>query len=145
MRWLLHKDLLILGRSRLLLALLIVYPVAIALLIGFAISRSPSRPRVAIVDETPPGETVRVGNERVSIGQYARQLFSQVQPVSVLSGVQVREATRKMSARRPSPPMAQRMAPVMYAGFTRKLQTLSSSIGPPSSVTLSRHQRDSTR
>ncbi len=43
-RWLLRKDLLILRRSRLLLALLIVYPVAIALLIGLAISRSPVAP-----------------------------------------------------------------------------------------------------
>ena len=60
MRWLLRKDALILARSRLLVALLIAYPVAIALLIGFAISRSPSRPRVAIVDETPPGQTVQV-------------------------------------------------------------------------------------
>ena len=83
MRWLLRKDLLILGRSRLLLALLIVYPVAIALLIGLAISRSPSRPRVAIVDETPPGETVKVGDQRVLVSQYARQLFDKVQAVDV--------------------------------------------------------------
>ncbi len=85
MRWLLRKDLLILGRSRLLVALLIVYPVAIALLIGFAISRTPSRPRVAIVDETPPGETIQVGNQRVSVSRYAEQLFSQVQPIMVAS------------------------------------------------------------
>src|ERR1019366_2088130 len=76
MRWLLQKDLLILRRSRLLVALLVVYPVAIALLIGLAISRSPSRPRVAIVDKTPPGQTVQVS-------QYAEQLFSQVQSVRV--------------------------------------------------------------
>jgi len=83
MRWLLRKDLLILRRSRLLVALLIVYPVAIALLIGFAISRSPSRPHVAIVDETPPGASVKVGSQRVAVGQYAQQLFSQVQSVRV--------------------------------------------------------------
>jgi len=82
-RWLLEKDLLILRRSRLLVALLIVYPVAIALLIGFAISRSPSRPRVAIVDETPPGATVDVGSQRVAISQYAKQIFDQVQSVPV--------------------------------------------------------------
>jgi hypothetical protein len=82
-RWLLRKDLLILGRSRLLLALLIVYPVAIALLIGLAISRGPSRPRVAIVDQTPPGETVKVGDQRVLVSQYVRQLFDKVQAVSV--------------------------------------------------------------
>ena len=83
MRSMFRKDLLILARSRLLVALLIIYPVAIALLIGFAISRSPSRPRVAIVDETPPGETVQVGNQRVEVSQYADQLFSQVQSVPV--------------------------------------------------------------
>jgi ABC-type transport system involved in cytochrome c biogenesis permease component len=87
-RWLLRKDLLILGRSRLLLALLIVYPVAIALLIGLAISRSPSRPRVAIVDETPPGETVKVGDQRVLVSAYARELFDQVQAVDVPSRAQ---------------------------------------------------------
>ena len=94
MRWLLRKDLLILGRSRLLVALLIVYPVAIALLIGFAISRSPSRPRVAIVDETPPGETVRVGSQRVEVSQYARQLFNQVQAVEVPSRAQAIEKVK---------------------------------------------------
>jgi hypothetical protein len=88
MRWLLRKDLLILRRSRLLVALLIVYPVAIALLIGFAISRSPSRPRVAIVDESPPGETVQVGSQRVEVGAYAKQLFNQVQSVPASSRAQ---------------------------------------------------------
>jgi hypothetical protein len=82
-RWLLLKDLRILRRSRLLVALLVIYPVAIALLIGLAISRSPSKPRVAIVDETPPGQTVQVGSERVNVSQYAGQLFSQVQAVKV--------------------------------------------------------------
>jgi ABC-type multidrug transport system permease subunit len=93
-RWLARKDLLILGRSRLLVSLLIVYPAAIALLIGFAISRSPSRPRVAIVDETPPGETVRVGSQHVSVGQYARQLFDQVQAVDVATRAQAIEQVK---------------------------------------------------
>src|SRR5205823_3412338 len=88
MRWLLRKDVLILARSRLLVALLVAYPVAIALLIGFAISRTPSRPRVAIVDETPPGETIALGSQRVSVSRYAKQLFSQVQPVPVASRAQ---------------------------------------------------------
>jgi ABC-type transport system involved in cytochrome c biogenesis permease component len=87
-RSLLRKDLLILRRSRLLVALLIVYPVAIALLIGFAISRSPAKPRVAIVDETPPGETVKVGSERVAVDQYALQLFNQVHAVRVATRTQ---------------------------------------------------------
>src|SRR5271166_2501428 len=85
MGWLLAKDLLILRRSRLLVALLIVYPVAIALLIGLAISRSPSKPKVAIVDETPPGQTVQVGSQRVEVRQYARQVFDQVEAVPASS------------------------------------------------------------
>ncbi|HTA98738.1 MAG TPA: ABC transporter permease [Solirubrobacteraceae bacterium] len=83
MRWLLGKDLLILRRSRLLVALLIFYPVAIALLIGFAISASPAKPRVAIVDETPPGETITLGGARVGLDEYTKQLFSQVDVVHV--------------------------------------------------------------
>jgi hypothetical protein len=83
MRWMLVKDLLILRRSRLLVALLVVYPVAIALLIGFAISRSPSKPRVAIVDETPPGETITLGNTRIGLAEYTDELFRQVHVVRV--------------------------------------------------------------
>jgi ABC-2 type transport system permease protein len=90
MRALLRKDLLILGRSRLLLAVLVLYPVVIALLIGFAISRAPSRPRVAIVDETAPGETIQVGSRRVEVGEYAHQLFSNIEPVEVSSRAQAR-------------------------------------------------------
>ncbi|MFI4990394.1 MAG: ABC transporter permease [Solirubrobacterales bacterium] len=81
MRALLVKDLLILRRSRLLVGVLVIYPIAIALLIGLAISRSPGKPKVAIVDETPPGQTVQVGGERVPVTRYAEQIFDQVQPV----------------------------------------------------------------
>ena len=65
----------ILGRSRLLVALLVVYPIAIALLIGLAISRGPAKPTVAIVDETPPGQTIEVGGQRVPVSRYADQLL----------------------------------------------------------------------
>jgi ABC-2 type transport system permease protein len=82
-RWLLAKDLLILSRSRLLVAVLVVYPVAIALLIGFALSASPSKPRVAVLDETPPNSTIALGNTRIGVGQYTDKLFSQVQVVRV--------------------------------------------------------------
>lgn len=90
----LRKDLVILARSRLLVAVLVLYPVAIALLIGFAISRAPSRPRVAIVDETAPGETVQVGGRQVAVDEYAHQLFSSVEPVAVSSRA---EAKRQVS------------------------------------------------
>jgi ABC-2 type transport system permease protein len=80
---LLAKDLLILRRSRLLVAVLVVYPVAIALLIGFAISASPSKPRVAIVDETAPDTTIALGGTRIGVKQYTDRLFDQVQVVRV--------------------------------------------------------------
>ena len=47
MRWLFLKDLRILRRSPLLVALLVLYPVVIAVLIGFALSRGPDKPEVA--------------------------------------------------------------------------------------------------
>jgi ABC-2 type transport system permease protein len=85
MRWLFGKDLRILARSRLLVGVLVIYPIAIALLIGLAISRSPGKPRVAIVDETPPGQTIHVGNREVPVSEYVNELFTQVQPVQVSS------------------------------------------------------------
>jgi ABC-type multidrug transport system permease subunit len=81
MRWLLRKDLLILRRSRLTVALLVIYPVAIALLIGLALSRGPAKPRVAIVNETTPGATVQVGGRSVDVSAYAGELFNQVEAV----------------------------------------------------------------
>lgn len=106
MRWLLIKDLLILRRSRLLVALLIVYPVVIALLIGLAISRSPSKPRVAIVDQTPPGETITLGNTRIGLAEYTNKLFSQVQqvPVSTRAAAAARVASGDVLAAIVIPP-----------------------------------------
>src|ERR1700730_623806 len=94
MRGVLGKGLLILRGARVVLALLIVYPVVIALLIGLAISRSPGRPRVAIVNETPAGVTVKVGSERVPVGQYADQVFRQIQPVHVTTRAQAVEKVK---------------------------------------------------
>jgi len=61
MRWLLLKDLQILRRSPLQAFLLVAYPVLIAVLVGFAISRSPEKPRVAFLNEVPPQSRVSVG------------------------------------------------------------------------------------
>jgi len=81
MRWMLKKDLLILSRSRVMVGVLILYPVAVALLIGLAISRAPSKPKVAIVNLSPPSATVELGGTRLNVGHYYSGLFSQVQPV----------------------------------------------------------------
>ena len=50
MRWLLLKDLQILRRSPLLVALLALYPVVVAMLIGAALTGGPEKPRVAFAN-----------------------------------------------------------------------------------------------
>ena len=63
MRWLFIKDLQILKRSPLLTALLILYPIVLAVLIGLAISRSPDKPEVAFLNQIPADEGLELGNE----------------------------------------------------------------------------------
>ncbi len=119
MRWLLAKDLAILRRSRLLVVLLVLYPVAIALLIGLAISRSPARPRVAILDETPPGQTIQVGSQRVLVSRYAQELFDQVQAVPVSSraaAVAAVKSGRVLAAVIIPPDVASRISSLSPAG-----------------------------
>lgn len=86
MRWLLLKDLQILRRSPLLVALLVVYPVAIALLIGLALSKGPDKPKVAFLNLVPSSSsTFELGGERIDASRYASELFRSVQPVRVKS------------------------------------------------------------
>ncbi len=90
----LKKDLLILARSRVMVGVLIVYPIAVALLIGLAISRAPSKPRVAIVNLSPPSATVELGGTRLNVGHYYSGLFSQVQPVPAATRAEAVQAVR---------------------------------------------------
>jgi ABC-2 type transport system permease protein len=85
-RWLLLKDLQILRRSPLLVALLILYPIVIAVLIGFAISRGPEKPRVAFLNEVPPAASVlELNGQKIDVSQYGKQIFSRIDPVYVKS------------------------------------------------------------
>lgn len=65
MRWLLLKDLQILRRSPLQAALLVAYPILIALLVGFAISREEGETRVAFLNEVPSGSRISVGESEL--------------------------------------------------------------------------------
>jgi ABC-2 type transport system permease protein len=86
MRWLLVKDLQILRRSPLLVGLLIVYPIAIALMIGFALSSPPGKPKVAFYSQVAPGRgRIRFGSQQINISKYASQLFQSIQPIKVKS------------------------------------------------------------
>jgi len=83
-RWLLVKDLQILRRSPLLVALLVAYPVLVALLIGFALSGGPDKPRVAFANLVPSGESeFSVGGETRDASDYATRLFEAVDPIRV--------------------------------------------------------------
>jgi ABC-2 type transport system permease protein len=85
-RWLLVKDLQILRRSPLLVGLLIVYPIAIALMIGFALSSPPGKPKVAFYSGVAPGQgTLRFGNQKINVSDYASQLFQSIDPIKVRS------------------------------------------------------------
>src|ERR1700733_864411 len=86
MRWLLVKDLQILRRSPLLVALLVVYPVVIALMIGFALSSPPGKPTVALYDAVPTGKTeISIGSQHINISHYANELFSSINAIRVSS------------------------------------------------------------
>ncbi|HWH09684.1 MAG TPA: ABC transporter permease [Solirubrobacteraceae bacterium] len=99
MRWLLIKDIQILRRSPLLVGLLIVYPIVIALLIGFALSRAPDKPRVAVVNEIPSGQlAINVGGHRVDISSYINELFDSVTRVPVSSRAQALADVRSGAA-----------------------------------------------
>jgi ABC-2 type transport system permease protein len=85
-RWLLVKDLQILRRSPLLVGLLIVYPIAIALMIGFALSSPPGKPKVAFYSQVAPGRgRISFGSQQINISKYASQLFQSIQPIKVKS------------------------------------------------------------
>jgi ABC-type multidrug transport system permease subunit len=93
-RWLLLKDLRILRRSPLLVALLVLYPIVIAVLIGFALSRGPDKPEVAFYNAVPPSaDEVELGGERIDLTQQAQVLFDAIDPVRVKSRA---EAIRKV-------------------------------------------------
>jgi ABC-2 type transport system permease protein len=85
-RWLLLKDLRILQRSPLLVALLVIYPIVIAVLIGFALSRGPEKPRVAFYNGLPSSASqIELGGERIDLTQQARGLFDAIDAVRVHS------------------------------------------------------------
>ncbi|MSO43723.1 MAG: hypothetical protein EXQ74_00180 [Thermoleophilia bacterium] len=76
---LLGKDLRVLGRSRGLLAILIGYPIVIAVLLSIALSGGDRRPSVAFVNlDATSGRTVQVGEERLSVEDYAKRIEEDV-------------------------------------------------------------------
>jgi ABC-2 type transport system permease protein len=78
----------------LLVALLVIYPVVIAVLIGLALSKGPDKPRVAILNELPQdSSSVAIAGTTVRPADYAGKLFESIVPVTVHSRA---EAERKV-------------------------------------------------
>ncbi|HST68318.1 MAG TPA: ABC transporter permease [Solirubrobacterales bacterium] len=82
-RWLLLKDLQILRRSPLQAVLLVAYPILIAVLVGFAISRGPEDPRVAFLNEVPPDTRINVGGQELPKANVREQICERVECVFV--------------------------------------------------------------
>ncbi len=90
MRWLLLKDLQILRRSPLVTVLLVVYPIAIAVLIGFALSRGPEKPRVAFVNQVPADQGFSLGSGSLNKNAARAQLCEKVECVDASSVAEAR-------------------------------------------------------
>jgi ABC-type multidrug transport system permease subunit len=91
MRWLFIKDLQIMRRSPLLTALLIIYPIVIAVLIGFALSRGPATPRVAFLNEIPEGTPLVIAGRELDITSARGELCSRITCIDVSSEEQARQ------------------------------------------------------
>jgi ABC-type transport system involved in cytochrome c biogenesis permease component len=84
MRWLLLKDLQILKRSPLLVAVLVFYSVIVSLVAGAALGSGPSKPRVAFANLVPSDkDEVALGGRRVDASKYSQKLFDKVDPIRV--------------------------------------------------------------
>ena len=90
LRWLLLKDLRLLRRSPLITALLVIYPIAIAILIGFALSGGPDKPRVAFLNEVPQGTPLDLGGEEFDIVGARDELCGRIECVRVQSREEAR-------------------------------------------------------
>ena len=89
MRWLLLKDLRLLRRSPQLVALLVLYPIVIAVLIGFALSRGPDKPQVAFANLVPESASqLDLGGEKLDTSSQEDVLFRAIEPVMVKTRAQ---------------------------------------------------------
>jgi ABC-2 type transport system permease protein len=95
-RWLLLKDLQLLRRSPFLVALLVLYPIVIAVLVGFALSRGPEKPQVAFANLVPKSASqLDLGGEKLETSSQRDVLFRAIDPVVVKTR---KEAVRKVQA-----------------------------------------------
>ena len=95
MRWLLLKDLRLLRRSPLMVALLVIYPIVIAVLIGFALSRGPDKPKVAFYNGlSTSASTIELGGRKLNLADEEGALFKDVEVVKADSAEAVIEKVK---------------------------------------------------
>lgn len=95
MGWLLVKDLQLLRRSPLLTALLVIYPIVISVLIGFALSGGPDKPRVAFLNLVPSDTPFNLGAEEFDVVGARGELCERIECVTVQTR---EEAVEKVSS-----------------------------------------------
>ena len=78
-------------RSPLVTALLVLYPIVIAVLIGFALSAGPDKPRVAFLNEVPPDTPLQIGGEDFDLLGAKSELCERIECVPVSSEAEARE------------------------------------------------------
>jgi len=78
---LLRKDILLLARSRPLLAVLVLYPLVLSLLVGGVLGGQGARPRVAFVNEDSIPDIVHVGDRSFDFGRIVREAGKRVELV----------------------------------------------------------------
>jgi ABC-2 type transport system permease protein len=94
-RWLLLKDLRILRRSPVMVALLVIYPIVIAVLIGFALSRGPDKPEVAFYNGlSASASTIELGGREIDLADEEGALFDDVEVVPVKSRAEAIQKVR---------------------------------------------------
>ena len=89
---LLQKDLRVLLRSRVLLTVLLLYPVLVAVLVGLVVRYAGARPSVAFVDDDNLPARLVVGGQRFQITRILDQVASEVNLVPLAR----REAERRL-------------------------------------------------
>ena len=80
---LLRKDLLLLARSRPLIAVLVLYPLVLSLLVGGVLGGQGARPRVAFVNEDSIPDVVKIGDRSFDFGRIVRQAGRRVELVDM--------------------------------------------------------------
>jgi ABC-type multidrug transport system permease subunit len=127
-RWLLLKDLQILRRSPLLVALLFGYAGLVGAVVGIAVSRPPQKPKVAFLNLVPAsGNKIALGNEQVDASKYANRLFDSVTPVRVKTRAEAVEKVRNGDVQ---------AALIIPRDITEKLQSAVNLTGKPAAPTV---------